>query len=150
MSRQRSGTSVADRQESAVESSRSPQKMYGESLLMGKINKDEVKDPNHWRKKFRYVGPKREGKRAMEVFMEPEVRHEVKALAATQAMGAQEFVERLIVSEVNKNRPLVEQGLKLLELREKKPYRSKLQALEEENARLMEALKTSLKSPGRS
>lgn len=79
-------------------------------------NKKE-QSPTHWQDQFplHYVGPKRQNKRAMQVFMEPQVREDVKALARTEEMGAQEFVERLITKEVNENQARVREGRKLLQ-----------------------------------
>lgn len=79
----------------------------------------------------RKVGPKRERKVSMEVFMDRPVREAIKALAATQEMGAQEYVEGLVVKEVAKYPDLVEEGKKMFERKLKKPYRTRLTVAEE-------------------
>ena len=112
---------------------------------MGKEQKTEhIKEqsPTHWRDKFplHYVGPKRQNKRAMQVFMEPQVREDIKALARIEEMGAQEFVERLITKEVNDNQARVREGRKLLQESDKKFYRGGMKILQEENDRLKKAL----------
>lgn len=112
---------------------------------MGKELKTEHREKQsstHWRDKLplHYVGPKRQNKRAMQVFMEPQVREDIKALARTEEMGAQEFVERLITKAVSENQPRVKEGRKLLQESDKKFYRTGMKHLEEENDRLKKAL----------
>lgn len=94
----------------------------------------------------RYVGPKRQEKKAIEVFVEAQVRQEIKALAFTKGMGSQEYIERLIVKEIEAKPNLVAKGLQMLERNEKKPYRSKVRILEEENERLKKALESMSKT----
>ena len=86
---------------------------------MGKERKSEhIKEQSstHWQDKFslHYVGPKRQDKRAMTVFVEPQAREDIKALARTEDMGAQEFVERLITKAISDNEKRVKEGHNLL------------------------------------
>ena len=76
----------------------------------------------------------------MTVFVDPQAREDIKALARTEDMGAQEFVERLITKAISDNEKRVEEGHNLTRKGGKKPYRGGTKLLEEENERLKKAL----------
>ena len=86
-------------------------------------------------KRRRYVTPKNEGKVFIQVPVEKDLREKVNALARAKNTGTQDFIAGILASEVEKNDRLVTKGKQLIAEGHVKPYRTKLQILEEELAR---------------
>lgn len=67
--------------------------------------------PQKWQQRIkRQVGIDRDKKVPVEVLVLPEVRPDIIALAVSQGIATQKYVERMIVDAVNKNPELVEKG----------------------------------------
>ena len=95
--------------------SNSLSKNNNKELKMKDKKEELIKQPHHkWQNQGRYVGPKRQNKVTMEIFMDPQIREDIKALAVTQGLSAQELVEKLIINTVGNNRDFVEEGTEIL------------------------------------
>lgn len=111
-----------------------------------KEERDKEKHPHRkWRDEASpYVPPKLKGKVRMQVFLDPDMRLGVRALARTEGTGmsARDYVEKVLSEEISSNPNKVVQGKELLNRSDlKQPYHSKLRMLEEEKTRLIEELR---------
>ena len=73
---------------------------------------------------------------SLEVKVSPELREDAKALAAAHGMHPQEYVEHLLVTAINNNPILVEQGYERLKELKASTAAEKHQAQDEELTRL--------------
>ncbi len=83
-----------------------------------------------------YVTPKYEDTVLVAVRVEPDTRDKFHAVMRAKGTTAQEFLSEIITQEVEKNPDLVRKGEQMEAEGTKKNYRTKLQMLKEENARL--------------
>lgn len=83
-----------------------------------------------------YLGKKHKDSVGLQVLVEPETRNDINAIAAVHDVSTKDYIAGLIRQDVAKNRFLIPQGKQILAERTKRPYHSRLKAVEEENARL--------------
>jgi len=84
--------------------------------------------------KTRRLSPKHQQQKAMEVFMDEGIRNGIKALAVTKNMTAQQYVERLLIAEVDREHERVQEGLKFLQQTKGNTTKARFQRLEEKLA----------------
>lgn len=91
---------------------RSPQKPKPLEKALDVSEKEKPpEEPKIWQQRVkRQVGIDRDKKVPVEVLVLPEVRPDIIALAVSQGIATQKYVERMIVDAVNKNPELVEKG----------------------------------------
>lgn len=96
-----------------------------------------------------YLGKKHQHSVGLQVLVDRETRNDINAIAAVHDVSTKDYIAGLIRQDVAKNHFLIPQGQKILAQRKKRPYHSRLQAVEEENLRLRQALQKKSSSPSR-
>ena len=127
-------------------------KLVGYELVVNESQKkhtDEPKPQEQPQKWQEYVTPKYEDAVLLAVRLEPKTREDFHSLMRAKDTTAQEYLARFIADEVKKHPNLVEKGKHMEAAGTKKNYRTKLQILKEENARLREMAQLHTSSPSR-